>query len=171
MIKKFCFILAFISLLMLVPPLIQAQSKSLYIPAYAFMSREDDPDRPWEFKSGYLYPKDTGYGCVVVAPVHLPDGANITKVVMRYWFPEPPDGVSRGINGEMFRRNMYTDEQEYIAHLYGTPGGASWQTIEDTRIHRPIINNSGYSYYLHISISGQGDVIRLAGVKILYIEK
>jgi len=171
MIKKFCFILAFISLLMLVPPLIQAQSKSLYIPAYAFMSREDDPD--WVFKSGYIYPKDTGGGVVVVvAPVYLPDGANITKVIMRYWFIEPQEGEeARGIEGTMNRRNMYTDKEEYMVILYATSGGASWQTIEDTRIHRPIINNSGYSYYLHISISGQGDVIRLAGVKILYIEK
>jgi hypothetical protein len=171
MIKKIFFVLAFISLLVLLPPLIQAQSKSLYIPAYAFLSRDDDPDWAWACKSGYIYPKDTGYGCRVGAPVHLPDGANITKIVIRYWFPEPPEGVSRGISVTMYRRNLYTNEQQQMAYMSPYHGGPSWQTFERTNVSKPIISNSGYSYYLHISISGQGDVIRLAGVKILYIEK
>ena len=171
MIKKIIFLWVFISLLVLLPPMIQAQSKSLYIPAYAFMSREDDPD--WVFKSGYIYPKDTGGGVVVVvAPVHLPDGANITKVIMRYWFIEPQEGEeARGIQGIMYRRNLYTDEDQQMAYLSASPGGPSWETLEYINVGRPIISNSGYSYYLQINIYGQGEGIRLAGVKILYIEK
>lgn len=166
MMKKSYLFLVLISLLMLLPPIIQAQTKSLFIPAYAFLPRNDDPN--WGFKSGYLYLKDTSpvFGAVA-APVHLPDGAIITKVVMRYWF-NAPEG---GIQGKLYRRNMYTDEEQFMVSTLGVTGMApSWRTDEETNIWGPRISNSGYSYYLFIRFTGKGEEIRLAGIKIIYIE-
>jgi len=164
MMKRLYLLLALTSLLMFLPPIIQAQTKSRFIPAYAFLPRDGDPT--WGFESGYMYLKDTSIvGAAAAAPVRLPDGAIITKVVMRYW-----DNGDADLQMQLWRRNMYTDEEQQLT-VFGTDGSeALWRLDEEDNIWGPRISNSGYSYYLFVNFTGKGLDYRLAGVKIIYLE-
>jgi len=165
MIKKSFLVLALIFLLMFFPSIIQAQTKSLFIPAYAFLKKKNEPI--FGYEAGYIWLKETSpITQALVAQVQLPEGAIISKILIRYL-----DNGDSGLQLELYRRNMYNDKEQYLAQFSSLGSDPSWRMGEDSSITFPKVSNSGYCYYLHLGMYGRGLDYRFAGIKILYVEQ
>ena len=139
-----------------------AQTNSLVIPAYGFYPMRFDTE--WFANLGEIRIRSTPTNPEgkLRAPVFLPEGAVIKKVILRYELHEEP-----AITMTLYRRNMYTDVEQVVASIIA-PQALYFQNIATASIANGTVNNSGYCYYVVIDIPPSARAARIAGVKILY---
>ena len=99
------------------------------------------------------------------APVHLPQGAQISSVVVYY-----KDNCSGSVNIQLERRNMYTLTVQEMAE-WDTEGEVDGlRNYKITPVLYWTINNEGYCYwvYLYFNDSSAGEDLIIYGVKLNY---
>ena len=158
MFKNRLIILVF--LLVVFPFISNAQTKSLQISAYAFYPMSSDTE--WWANVGEIHIEPTSPEGKFRAPVFLPEGAIIKKILLRYHH----DAVA-GFTLTLYRRNMYTDVEQEMTNIITTQAG-SYIWLSTYSIAHKVINNSGYCYYLVADFPPATYRARLAGVKIIY---
>ena len=162
--RKSIFVVSLFSLLLVFPSLTQAQTKSIFIPAYAFHPMYDESE--WNMGGGELYLDTTSIYAWFTAHVMLPDGARITKVVARAY----DNGPATFLVG-LYRRNMYTNLEDEMAEIYTAGADPSWRSFIDDSVHYWTINNSGYGYYVCVNFgTAKGSEYRIEGIKIVYLD-
>ena len=103
-----------------------------------------------------------GSGGIYFAPVNLPHGASLTKVLFFYH-----DTVTEDMNFYMERVNMFDGSTQVVASATST-GIAGNGYVESTIFER-IINNQLYSYILRVDIpGGVGGGLSLFTIRIDY---
>ena len=129
--------------------IINSQVKTYRLPACAFSSL-DERTEPITYTEGYLTDSNnTGFS--ILAPVQLPQGANIIAVVVF---------GNAGATGETYTLTQWSNDN--------TPG----ETIatanvgtEDTTVNH-IVDNNNWSYILEVQALDNNDLI--FGARILY---
>ena len=155
------FLISFL-LLVAVSFMSYAEINSLIIPAYAFYPMRFDTE--WYASWGEIHIKfsPTNPEGKLRAPVFLPEGAVIKKVILRYKLSEEPV-----ITMTLYRRNMYTDVEQIVASITA-PLAVDYMNLATYSIAYRTVNNGGYCYYIVIDIPPGPTYPRIAGVKILY---
>ena len=161
--KPFC-------LLILIPfvlsPII-ARADSLILSPSDFQAFDDAAI----FESGslYLYMK-SGSGCdYFLAPLHLPDRARLTSIVVFY---EDEDSADVGnIAVFLTKINAYTNAQTVMAYWVSadTSGGFASHKISPIQGGNTI-NNRGYAYYFAVNFTSRSsdDKVKLYRIKVNY---
>jgi hypothetical protein len=161
--KTFFSIFMTVGLFIFIPGI--AQADSYMITASDFIPGQPDDSGLDCYIGWHLYNHSGATYRHFFAPVHLPDGAQITSVVVYY-----EDDSTGYISVELERRNMYSLTVQEMA---------DWDTTGDTaglRNHKisPIlywtINNEGYVYflYLYFSDGSAGSDLTIYGIKLNY---
>jgi len=161
MLKKTTLIVIMVFLLFFLPLASQAQEKSLFISGFAFYPM--DSETIWESNSGVIWIEPTSPKGKLRAPVFLPEGAIIKKVILRY----KTQGDDITFSMTLYRRNMYTDVEQVMASMIA-PLAVNYVNLATYSIAYRTVNNSGYCYYVVIDIPPSARAARIAGVKILY---
>jgi hypothetical protein len=115
----------------------------------------------------YMYAVSGPLPMSFCAPVHLPDGAKLTSVVVFYY-----DMDSSGELGiEFLKVNAYTNDVVGLGFWTssGTSGGFNSHKISPILVGNTV-NNSGYTYSIHIYFTSTtaGPDVKLYKVKINY---
>ena len=101
------------------------------------------------------------------APVHLPDGAKITSVVVFY-----RDSSAVGnMLVSLFKCNIYTESQDIMASWISSSDSLAYQNHKISPITgNNSVNNNGYCYMVLCSFTDAsvGNQVKLHKVKILY---
>jgi hypothetical protein len=161
--KKILWMFGLTVLLIGVPSAVMADS--LLLGPHDFHPVEEDTVYLRNELHLYLMPSSTSYG--FFAPVHLPQNAKITSVVIFYYDGADPEDI-----------HIYLEK----INKYNKSGTtmADWNTLGQTfsdQIHKifPIIggnsiDNGGYTYYVKVSFSHSsgGANLKLYAVKIIY---
>jgi len=147
--------------LIAIPFVSYAQTESLYLSAYAFYPMSSDTE--WFANVGYIRIEMTSPEGKLRAPVLLPDGAIIKKILLRY---RQDDDTIFALT--LYRRNMYTDVEQVMASMIAPQMSGNFGYLSTYGIAYRTVNNSGYCYYVVIDIPSGARAARIAGVKILY---
>ena len=114
----------------------------------------------WMGTNLYVYP-DSSYR-YHYAPVHLPEGAQVTSVIVLYEDNDPANSVTVRLE----RRNVYARTEQTMC---------SWISDDRYLIYKiqpitySVINNSGYGYHLYVYFNGPaGPSIKIEGIRINY---
>jgi len=112
-----------------------------------------------------LYVLGPASGASFLAPLHLPQGAVITKVTF-FWFDNSTINSS---HLRLERYNLTTNTVEYLtSSLYSTESPAVG-SLETTSITNPQVDNSTYTYWLLYNADMSADVaLRGAGIEYTY---
>lgn len=117
----------------------------LSVPAAAFVPK--DPTHEY-YNDGYrLINPATGVGPDFVAPVHLPNGATVTKVVV-YFYDDSSDGSD--YVWVWLGRNEHDNDFSTMAYVFSTDVGDG--SNHDDTIDYATIDNSQYSYFLELDL-------------------
>jgi hypothetical protein len=156
--------LGIVAIFLLFPLLAQAQVEELVIPASAFQPMRGGGQQTWNLIGGKLRmdPASTyGWMC---APVHLPDGAKITKIIARVY-----DNGAENFIVYMYRINIYANSEQQMARMDTSGASSSWVTLTQQPVSYWQVDTGGYGYTLYISWgSALGTDYQIEGVKILY---
>ncbi|MFQ6083218.1 MAG: hypothetical protein ACE5WD_07660 [Candidatus Aminicenantia bacterium] len=156
--KKLILIFAIVSLFSLFVEIIKAEE--IMVPASAFNPYSQDNLYQRNFLriySDWGSPEEAFF-----APVYLPQGKRVHKVIIYYY-----DLGSENIAVRLYRTNMYTYSANMMVQVTskGDSGNGSNSSYS---ISTPVINNSGYGYSLKIYFPvGGGSIYRIYGVKIV----
>ncbi len=112
-----------------------------------------------------LYVLGPASGASFHAPLHLPQGAVITKVTF-FWFD---NSVIKSSHLRLERYNLTTNTVEYLtSSLYSTESPAIG-SLATTSITNPQVDNSTYTYWLLYNADMSADVaLRGAGIEYTY---
>ena len=138
-----------------------AQSNSLYLSAYAFYPMSSDTE--WFANLGEISIVVSSPEGKLRAPVFLPEGAIVKKIILRY---RQDDDTTFTMT--LYRRNMYTDAEQVMASMVAPQMPVNFGNLATYGIAHRTINNTGYCYYVVIDIQPGSTSARIAGVKILY---
>jgi hypothetical protein len=97
------------------------------------------------------------------APVHLPQGAQVTSVVVYY-----EDDSTGYISVELERRNMYSLTVQEMADWDTTGDVSGLRNYKIQPILYWTINNEGYVYFVYLYFSDTGSDLTIYGIKINY---
>ena len=103
---------------------------------------------------------------VFMAPVYLPNGAQITSVVVFY----TDVSATGNLQVQLIKYNIYTDSANYMAQWTSSTSSASYENVKLSPIYGgAIVDNGGYAYIVRCYFSAtEGDNIKLHKVKINY---
>jgi len=110
-------------------------------------------------------PSTTDYG-IYIAPVSLPQGATVTKFVIYYY-----DDVSEPdhVQGYLSRKPLAGGGFDYLGGAISDDVTSGYSNRRDETISFEVIDLQSYAYFVHVYIpDGQGDSLRLVGVRIDY---
>jgi len=99
----------------------------------------------------------------LVAPVHLPQGARVTRLTVYAY-----DGSGSDMSVWLARLSMATGGYAIVADINtaGAPGYASWT---NTAIALPIIDNTTFAYHIYAySSAWDGGNLRIMGARVTY---
>ncbi|NWG04409.1 MAG: hypothetical protein HXY44_16270 [Syntrophaceae bacterium] len=96
------------------------------------------------------------------APVHLPQGATVTKFKVYYY----DNVVATDFSVRLDRSNMSIGI-DVMAEVSTSGASTDYRTVESTTINYNVINNSQYGYAIWVTLSGLSDH-KLGGVVIEY---
>jgi hypothetical protein len=115
----------------------------------------------------YLNVKTTSTNYFFWAPVHLPDGAKITSVVVFY----TDESATYNVSVTLFKKNLYTGSFTMMAHWISSSDSPSYQNHKISPITGGnTVNNGGYAYVLrcYFTSADAGYDVKLHKVKILF---
>jgi hypothetical protein len=138
------------------------------IPASAFRGIDEGVDL---FYTDGVWIGPSSTSATLVAPVLLPDRANITQVVAHFW-----DESSGDLSVELWcNRNSNPINNAIVATLVTTGNSASWRPAEMTLTPNTKINNTDCSYELRANAlappndwADYGDDLRIRAVVVQY---
>jgi hypothetical protein len=139
----------------------QTASSPLAIPAAAF--RVDGSGRQWffPFNSGYIHPSGGTY--CGIAPVSLPDGAQVTSFLSYVL----DNDVANDAFVYLYAKPLGTTASTTTMAQVGTTGqNAALQALVDGTITQPFINNSAYVYHVGVCLWGTNSNQQFYAVKI-----
>jgi hypothetical protein len=143
--------------------LLQAQEQYLMIGAADFIPHQDQADYYLHAEGLYAQSADTVK--YYYAPLHLPEGVRIKRVVLFFY-----DNSSGNLQLSVYRNNKYTGGQDYIIGLTytsGTPGDSTLTAYANWAYN--LISNGGYSYVLRIHFTtADGSALKFYGAKVIY---
>ncbi len=152
------------------PPATPPASSTLSVPPAAFSPFEDGygyANSGWNLihNSGPVSAGDRGW---YLAPVHLPDGATITRLVF-HWLREDTSQVG---TAKLQRTILGADTYQDMAEASSATGaGTLISSTGDTTITGAVIDNSTYAYWIILDLpaAGQpGNHVEAREVDILY---
>ena len=95
------------------------------------------------------------------APVSLPQGATITKLVVYYY-----DGSADDLTSRLWIVPLYQPYPQVLASLKSSSDGG-YGLEEDTSINYPVIDQQSYSYAIEVVLPPDS-ALRLTGFRIDY---
>jgi len=101
----------------------------------------------------------SGYGCDVVAGIHLPDGVTVTKIMM-YWYDDDETANIQASISRTTYPGMSEQLSSLISNYYGDGSSSSYAVTSIP------IDNSNYEYYIRVSLPS--DRLGLIGFRIEY---
>jgi len=164
MMKNIVLFFGFISLIVFYSS--SAFSDSIILSPCDFNQAQDDNDYLLDLES--LYVKSGSSTSHFYAPVHLPQNAQVTSVVLFY-----KDNHSSGnIQIKLLKINAYTEAEVEMAEFTSSGSSSERQTHKITPITGGYrINNTGYVYncYLNFTDSSADDAVKVFLIKINYV--
>ncbi|MCL5256441.1 MAG: hypothetical protein M1319_01420 [Chloroflexi bacterium] len=120
---------------------------------------------PWNSAVSYenhsTYLRLVGNAGAFTAPVYLPQGAKVTKLVV-YCLD---NDAAAGCQVVLGRTAVNSAVPEWLARVNSSDSATVQKLMDNTIVH-PTINNGSYSYYLDFSVSGTSFL--LYSIKIVY---
>ena len=141
----------------------ESLADSIFLTAADFDLTADDNQGATYYRLTYLQSQNDSTYNQFVSPVHLPQGAQITSIVVRYW-----DSVSGYIHVLMRRINMYTNTSQTMFDWSSSGETTAWQGHKITGLTYWTVDNSGYGYQLIINFSQSTTELALEGIRINY---
>jgi hypothetical protein len=116
------------------------------------------------FHTGLNNPMDA----YAYAPVHLPQGAKVTKLIIYY--VDNACGVSQYLVVTLTRHNLATGAVQKMGEVTSdkVPCEAYRRTLEDATISNSMIDNEKYSYAFYTKFFDAIDRLKFTGAKIYY---
>jgi hypothetical protein len=136
---------------------------NIFLTAADFDSIKDDNAGGSYYRADYLQPQSDSTYNHFVAPVHLPHGAQITSIVVRYM-----DNTTGNITVRLLRRNMYSDISQWMCDWSSSGELSAWQGHKITGLTYWTVDNSGYGYYIWIYFSESSTNLMVEGIRINY---
>ncbi len=96
-------------------------------------------------------------------PLHLPDGAVITKLSLTYW-----DNSSSYIQAAIYRLSFASMSQDSLAVISTTGASAAWQVASTASITNGTIDNSQYAYEVGVLGFDGTSNLSLGGIVVEY---
>ena len=156
---------------LLYPPQLLAQSLSyLAIPSSGFSPRNSttvkSPLRGRVETLGYRgnvsgTARFFGDNDVMFAPVNLPHGSTVVKLTCGGHAPKPNRRVSF-----VLRRNHPQQANVDMAALYPKVKLTGFQTMSDSSIRSPVIDNRRFNYYIAATIDATNDIQQCASCSV-----
>jgi hypothetical protein len=140
-----------------------APAISQAIPAAAFTV--DGSGRQWffPFNGGYIYPSGGSY--CGIAPVSLPDGAQVTSFLSYVL----DNDAAQDAFVYLYAKPLGTTASSTTMAVVGTTGqNAALQALVDATITQPVINNSAYVYHVGVCLWGTTSTQQFYASQILY---
>lgn len=121
------------------------------------------------YTEGYTYAKSNGVLSntvgIFTAPVHLPDGAAITKMTIYYL----DNNATSSFWVFLIRFNMTASGFDFLSQIYSTDtSSGNFGALADTTINQPVVDNSIYAYKIYVNGMDGTENQRLRGVAIEY---
>ena len=140
-----------------------SSADSIFLTASDFDLGYDDNDGGSYYAGDYLHPENDSTYNHFYAPVHLPHGAQITSIVVRYY-----DNSTGHVLVRMRRRNMYNNTSQNMCD-WSSPGTSpDWQGHKIAGLTYWTVDNSGYGYYIWIYFSENTSNLMVEGIRINY---
>ena len=98
------------------------------------------------------------------SPVHLPDGAEVTSLIVFY-----KDNSISSIKVQMTRNNMYSSTVQTMAEWTSSGQDGGWRTQKIQPIDYGGINNDGYGYFVYLYFVGADEELKVRGIRVNYI--
>ena len=140
-----------------------ASADSIMINASDFVCGEDHTTGVDFYCGWYLHNNAGATYRDFFAPVHLPEGAQVTSLIVFY-----KDNSPSYINVRMARNNMYTNNVQTMAEWNTTGQINGWRTYKMQPVNYNGINNDGYGYFVYLYFVGTDQELKLRGVRINY---
>jgi hypothetical protein len=136
---------------------------SIFLTASDFDLSKDDNKGGSYYAGDYLHAESGSTYNYFSAPVHLPHGAQITSIVVRYL-----DNTTGYVHCEMQRRNMYKNFLQLMCSWSSSGELSAWQSHKITDLTYWTVNNSGYGYIIWIYFSESSTSLLVEGIRINY---
>jgi len=159
--KLFPISLMIVATIMFLSPL--ASADSVMINASDFVCGEDHVAGVDFYCGWYLHNNIGATYRDFFAPVHLPEGAQITSLIVFY-----EDNSPSYINVRMARNNMYTNTVQTMAEWNSTGQVNGWRTYKMYPVNYRGISNSGFGYVLYLHFGSSDDELKIRGVRVIY---
>jgi len=130
--------------------LMKEYDSPLFIPAADFRTDGEFPEAQYYSPAGYWQGDDLG-GVFLMAPVWLPDGADIDSV-WQFAADNDDDGLNEDIFMGMRRVDNYTGEASGIAGMSTSGESGNMQTPHELNPTFPIVDYPGYAYWLWVQV-------------------
>jgi len=126
---------------------------------------------PFSQTFGYAFTNSTGAlwnpdpsNNAYIAPMNLPHGATITKLVVYYF-----DNSAVDFTTSILRTNMDTNINTLLASASSEGVINAPRVAEDSVVDLPVVDNQSFSYVLRVILPGsQGETLTLRGVRVDY---
>ena len=140
-----------------------SSADSIFLTAGDFDLIFDDTSGGSYYRGDYVQPQTDATYNHFIAPVHLPQGAQITSVVVRYY-----DNTTGNITVRLVRRNMYSNVSQWMCDWDSTGASSGWQGHKITGLTYWTVDNTGYGYFIWIYFSESSLSLRVEGIRINY---
>lgn len=120
----------------------------------------------WSFMDSALFNPSSTYNSILRAPVYLPHGAIVNKVVLYFY----DDNAANNLSAELYNLALSGGNPTIMSILdSSTLMGGGYGQKTDTDIFRGTINNQNYVYYVELYFPKNcGITIRFTGLRIDY---
>ncbi len=122
----------------------------MVIPAAAFSTDGVDPEGHYYDARGFL--NGDGSDNSMVAPVYLPEGATLNKIVAYVYDNSDSCGANANVHVYLNRNHLSSAAYEVIGYTGSSGASGSPHPIEDDTIDGGSVNNLVYAYWLHLNM-------------------
>ncbi len=98
------------------------------------------------------------------APLWLPNGATVTKLVLYGW----DSSSTEDIQVSLFRVGLDDASVDVMAQVSSAGSIMAYRSFETTSIAEPVIDQQSYAYVAEVGLAGVGIQTRFVGIRIDY---
>jgi hypothetical protein len=163
--KRSLLVLGTVFLFLLISMQLQAQEKSLMLGPADLLPLEDDIDY-WQNGEYIKINTSTVTYHYFYAPIHLPDGVRIKRIVVFYG----DNDATENVGFYLFRENMYNGAYGGIISDTTSSGAVTGRRTLTAYANwtNNLISNGGYTYSFTVYFSDLAPSLYFYGVKIIY---